>query len=167
VAETRTGASTPASSSGAPAAPRAVRRNPIPFMIAAWLVPGLGHLLLGRRRLAGAFLVLVGVCLATGLLLEGELWAFGTGSPLNTLAALAEAGLGVGWLALKLTGYQGDNTAAGYEYGTAFLLTAALMNLLLVLDVFDLATGRKGFGAEEESRPAASDEGAKAKEAER
>jgi hypothetical protein len=164
VAETRTGASTPASSMGAPAAPRAVRRNPIPFMIAAWLVPGLGHLLLGRRRLAAAFLVLVGACLATGLVLDGELWAFGSGSPLNTLAALAETGLGLGWAALKLTGYRGDNTAAGYEYGTAFLLTSALMNLLLVLDAFDLATGRKGLEPQEEPR---TDEPAKAKEPER
>ena len=33
--------------------------------------------------------------------------------------------------------------AAGYEYGTAFLLTAGLMNLLLVLDAWDIARGKK------------------------
>ena len=32
---------------------------------------------------------------------------------------------------------------AGYEYGFAFLLTAGLMNLLLVIDVWDIANGRK------------------------
>lgn len=35
-------------------------------------------------------------------------------------------------------------TAATAEAGTAFLLTAALMQLLLLLDTFDRATGRKG-----------------------
>ena len=33
--------------------------------------------------------------------------------------------------------------APGFEYGTAFLLTAALMNLLLILDAWDIARGRK------------------------
>jgi len=32
---------------------------------------------------------------------------------------------------------------AGFEYGTAFLLTAGLMNLLLVMDAWDIARGRK------------------------
>ena len=30
-----------------------------------------------------------------------------------------------------------------YEYGNTFLLTAGLMNLLLILDAYDIATGRK------------------------
>jgi len=30
-----------------------------------------------------------------------------------------------------------------YEYGCAYLLTAGLMNLLLVLDAWDIATGKK------------------------
>ncbi len=30
-----------------------------------------------------------------------------------------------------------------YEYGNTFLLTAGLMNILLILDAFDIATGRK------------------------
>ncbi len=40
-------------------------------------------------------------------------------------------------------GYEGKPEAQGYEYGTVFLLSAGLMNLLLVLDVWDLACGRK------------------------
>jgi hypothetical protein len=30
-----------------------------------------------------------------------------------------------------------------YEYGSTFLLAAGLMNILLILDVFDISTGRK------------------------
>ena len=40
-------------------------------------------------------------------------------------------------------GPPGDITSLTYEYGTAFTLTAGLMNLLLVLDSFDIAEGRK------------------------
>ena len=29
------------------------------------------------------------------------------------------------------------------EYGSTFLLTAGLMNILLILDAWDIATGRK------------------------
>jgi hypothetical protein len=41
------------------------------------------------------------------------------------------------------TGYQGEIEGAGFEYGSAFILTAGLMNLLLVLDALDIARGRK------------------------
>ena len=40
-------------------------------------------------------------------------------------------------------GYQGRPEAPGFEYGTIFLLSAGLMNLLLVLDVWDIARGRR------------------------
>jgi hypothetical protein len=33
--------------------------------------------------------------------------------------------------------------SATYEHGTAFVLTAGVMNLLLVLDAFDIAEERK------------------------
>jgi hypothetical protein len=39
--------------------------------------------------------------------------------------------------------YQGNMVGPGYEYGTAFLLTAGLMNLLLVLDCWDIVRGKK------------------------
>jgi hypothetical protein len=53
-------------------------------------------------------------------------------------------GMGLAYFVLRfLVGYEGDLVAAGYEYGTAFLLTAGLMNWLLVLDCWDIAVGRK------------------------
>jgi hypothetical protein len=39
--------------------------------------------------------------------------------------------------------YEGNVMAAGFEYGTAFLLTAGLMNWLLVFDAWDIARGYK------------------------
>ena len=40
---------------------------------------------------------------------------------------------------------QGVVTSASYEFGNTFLLTAGMMNLLLVLDAHDIATGKKDW----------------------
>ena len=57
---------------------------------------------------------------------------------------LGSMGMGVPYFVLRFVmHYAGDITSAGFEYGTAFLLSAGLMNLLLVLDAWDIATGRK------------------------
>jgi hypothetical protein len=37
----------------------------------------------------------------------------------------------------------GTVLAPTYEYGCAYILTAGLMNLLLMLDAWDIATGKK------------------------
>jgi len=37
----------------------------------------------------------------------------------------------------------GDVTAVTYEYGNAFLIVAGLLNMLVVIDAFDVAMGRK------------------------
>ncbi len=110
----------------------------------AWVMPGAGHAYLGRWRRAIAFLVLILAALVIGCQLEGRLpWTF-SGSPLSVLATLGCLGCGAPALFLRLVlGYEGTVEAPGYEYGSAFILTAGLMNLLLVLDVWDISTGRK------------------------
>lgn len=113
-------------------------------LVAGFLVPGLGHVLLGRVGRGVAFLVLILAGAATGLSLEGNLYRVLPGQPLTVLATLGSMGMGLPYFVLRwVVGYEGSVTAAGYEYGTAFLLTAGLMNLLLLLDVWDIARGRK------------------------
>lgn len=112
--------------------------------VAAWLVPGAGHFLLGRRGVAIVFLVIVLGSLGIGLALDGNLYRIAPNRPLTVLATLACMGLGTPYFALRfLLDYQGDIVAAGFEYGTAFILTAGLMNLLLILDTMDIASGKK------------------------
>ena len=41
------------------------------------------------------------------------------------------------------SGVPGRVTAMTYEYGNAFLIVAGLLNMLVVLDAFDVAQGRK------------------------
>jgi hypothetical protein len=120
------------------------RVHPALIAIAAWLVPAAGHAWLGRRGRAAIFFLVIAAALATGLLLDGNLHRPIPGQPLSQLATLGAMGSGATYFVLRfVVGYSGDATAPGYEYGTAFLLSAGLMNLLLVLDCWDIAAGRK------------------------
>ena len=113
-------------------------------LLAAWLVPGSGHLMLGRRRRGVLFFVIVLAAIAVGCLLEGNLYRVLPNQPLTILATLGSMGMGTPYFILRfIFGYQGNIVAAGYEYGSAFLLTAGLMNLLLILDAWDIVRGRK------------------------
>lgn len=120
---------------------------PLPVLLAvAWLVPGLGHLLLGRRLRAAVFAGVITVAFVVGIALRGELALPRPGDPLSLLAAVASLGNGCLFFLAKALGLgDGVVTAAGWEFGNTFLLTAGMMNLLLVLDVHDIAVGQKDF----------------------
>jgi hypothetical protein len=129
-----------------PAQPRAVRPqgNAVVAVLSAWLVPGLGHIYLKRRLRGLAFFVLIMVSVFVGCRLEGNLYKAVPGQPLSALATLGSMGMGFPYFLLRYgLHYQGNIMGAGYEYGTAFLLTAGLMNLLLTLDAWDIVRGKK------------------------
>ncbi|MDP9121724.1 MAG: hypothetical protein M3O15_10235 [Acidobacteriota bacterium] len=118
--------------------------NPVLAGVLAWLIPGLGHLFLRRRARAIAFFVLVLAALLVGYQLEGNLYRPLQGQPLTLLGTLGAMGVGIPYFVLRYAlHYEGTLSGAGFEYGTAFLLTAGLMNLLLVLDAWDIASGKK------------------------
>ena len=114
-------------------------------ILLAWTIPGAGHVYLGRRRLGVIFCLIVLASLAIGVSLDGNLSRVMPERPLSMLATLGTMGVGLAYFLLRfLAGYTGDVVASGFEYGSAFILTAGLMNLLLVLDVWDISQGRKG-----------------------
>jgi hypothetical protein len=120
-------------------------RSPWLVMVLAWLIPGLGHFLLGRRRTALAFAAIVVVTFLAGTSFQGRLYSVEPGQPLTILATFAVYGSGILNLAARLLSDNpgGSILSPTYEYGCAYLLTAGLMNLLLVLDTWDIATGKK------------------------
>jgi len=112
--------------------------------LAAWAIPGAGHLLLGRLQKGLTFLVALVLMFLMGLWLEGRLFPIEVRQPLVALAALAEMGGGVAFFVARQAGAGGGRVVAlTYEYGNAFLIVAGLMNMLVVLDAFDIAQGRK------------------------
>jgi hypothetical protein len=124
-----------------------VRPGPPPLLAAAiaWIFPGLGHFLLGRRATAALYALIVTATFLLGLSFEGRLYSPEPGQPLTILATFAVYGAGLLNLAARLLSSNPAGTilSVTYEYGCAFLLTAGLMNLLLMLDAYDIASGRK------------------------
>lgn len=120
---------------------------PLPLLMGlAWLVPGLGHMILGRRQRGLVFAAVVAVAFFLGLMLDGELLTPRPGEPLSYLATIASLGNGALFFIARALGFgEGVVTTASYEFGTTFLLTAGMMNLLLVLDTHDMAVGKKDW----------------------
>jgi hypothetical protein len=163
---------TPAETSDRPV-PEAATETPlpaakwIPAMAAAWLVPGLGHALLGRVRRGLFFAVIVVGSFALGMAHDGRLaLADHHQRILSSLQVLANVGAGPVDLVARMVVYgepayrlptdpsdpayerrlrifRERNRSAASIYGTAYLWTAGLMNFLLLFDVWDIARGRK------------------------
>ena len=116
--------------------------------IAAWAIPGAGHLLLGRLQKGLTFLIALPLMFAFGLWLEGRIFPIDPrttwNQPLVLLAGLADLGIGAAFFIARAVGSgAGRVVALTYEYGNAFLIVAGLMNMLVVLDAYDIAQGRK------------------------
>jgi hypothetical protein len=116
-------------------------------MVLAYLVPGAGHFYLGYRTRAAVFFAIVVILFTLGLAIDGSLYtvsdSLSTGSLLKLLASFGSIGAGFVYFVAAAVGPHGDVRSITFEYGTTFTLTAGLMNLLLMLDCFDIATGRK------------------------
>ncbi|MGE0704416.1 MAG: DUF6677 family protein [Vicinamibacterales bacterium] len=127
----------------------AARERPQPgtlvlMCLAAWAVPGAGHLWLGRRGKGLIFLIALPLMFAIGLAVNGRLFPFDLSAPLVFLAAWADLGVGLPYLLAAMFGLgAGQVRAVTFEYGNAFLIVAGLLNVLVVLDAYDVAIGRK------------------------
>ncbi|HYR29825.1 MAG TPA: DUF6677 family protein [Thermoanaerobaculia bacterium] len=124
---------------------KTMSRRSIVAMLLAYVIPGAGHFFLGRYRRAAAFFCIVVTLFILGLRLDAVLYTLGNSHSqlLGILAALGSMGSGVLYLFATMFGPAGDFRSFTFEYGRMFTLTAGLMNLLLVLDCYDISIGRK------------------------
>jgi hypothetical protein len=112
--------------------------------LAAWAIPGIGHLWLGRRAKGLVFLIALPLMFAVGLALQGRIFSFDASDLLTSLEAGAQLGIGILYFLAAPLGFgKGDIRATTYEYGISFLIVAGLLNLLVVIDAYDVALGRK------------------------
>ena len=121
--------------------------------LAAWLVPGLGHVLQGKWGRALLLGGAVWACFVSGFLMGGHLFQFsgtdqGVSSLLQIPPMVGDLGSGLLYIACWVSGTgfaHGPERAAlpTFEYGWTFLLLAGLLNYLSMLDAFDIAAGRK------------------------
>jgi hypothetical protein len=123
----------------------AVRDVLAPFIaVLAWIVPGLGHLVLRRRGRALVFFLTVGGLAVAGYMLRGNVFPPRTGGPFGTLGFLADAGSGMFYFLARFLESAGPNVSrAAGDYGTRFIAAAGIVNLLSVFDAYEIALGRR------------------------
>jgi hypothetical protein len=115
---------------------------PAVVLLLALLLPGLGQVALGRKRRGVAFTLIVAVTFFLGLLLEGTLPRPVAGEPFSWVASAVTATTGLLGGAAWALGWGRGGLVETNEAGTAFLLTAGIMSLLLVLDAAERACRR-------------------------
>lgn len=117
----------------------------IPACLFAWLLPGAGHLYLGRIGKGLVFLGAIGALFVLGVIMDAGLQMhLGFDDPLALLRSLAQMALGVPYFLARVLGSEaGRVTSATYEYGNTFTEVGGLLNVLVILDAYDVAVGRK------------------------
>ena len=116
----------------------------IAFGVAGWLVPGLGHALLKMWGRAVVFFLTVGVLVLIGAGMRGNLFTSRANDAFDSLGYIADLGTGSFYWAARLLEVHGpDVSRAAGDYGTRFLATAGVFNLLAALHAYEVARGRK------------------------
>ena len=120
--------------------------------LAAWFIPGAGHLLLSRWGRAALMGGSVWLCFFLGFAMGGRMYDLSTGQGWSTLLQvppmIGDLGNGALYIVCWLmgVGFTEDPQQAArvtYEYGYIFLIISGLLNYLTMLDAFDIAAGRK------------------------
>ena len=121
-----------------------VGRKVIVACVAGALVPGLGHAILSKWDRAIVFFCTTACMFSLGLYLQGELFGPDFDTLYSSLKFVADAGSGLFyWISWLSELGAGDSNAYTYDYANVFLYVAGLLNMLVVVDVFDIAMGRK------------------------
>src|SRR5580693_5745553 len=97
------------------------RVSPALVLLAGWLVPGAGHLLLGKWIRASLLAVSIICMFAIGIALNGKVYTPNTGDPLDMLGFAGDIGSGLlyGLARLMAWGAVADQTAV-QDYGKVF-----------------------------------------------
>lgn len=114
------------------------------FAIAGWLIPGLGHALQKMWGRAAIVFSAVGLLVFTGASMRGNVFASNGGDAFDTLGYIADLGTGCFYFVARALETAGaDVSHSQGDYGTRFLATAGVLNILAALHAYEAARGRK------------------------
>lgn len=156
-------ASNQASPAASVPAPRQTQQEDVPVsqwlppVLLAWFIPGSGHFLLKRHARGGLLALAVAAMFLFGIMMQGATFQKAyfdmkeMNPPPDLLTRVINTGGFVGNLATGVLymmtawfGYdQADVAGHVHDYGTKFLVAAGLLNILAMVDVFEIATRRK------------------------
>jgi hypothetical protein len=113
-------------------------------LLLGWLIPGAGHLLLGKWIRGLLLFAAIFSMYLIGLGLQGKVYTPNTGDILDILNFAGQLGMGLLYALARIFGWGATsvvNTLA--DYGTKFLVVAGLLNIVAAVDAHSLANGRK------------------------
>lgn len=120
------------------------RVSPTLALIAGWLIPGAGHILLGKWVRGALLAISILSMFAIGIALQGKVYSPNTGEPLDMLGFAGDLGSGLLYGLARVLGWgQAPVLIAVADYGTKFIVVAGLLNLVTAVDAHSLASGRK------------------------
>lgn len=116
--------------------------------VAGFVLPGLGHVVLGkyvRGALVGAVIIIM---FALGFVMEGHLYKPEPQDWLTWFFSFLNVGIGLPYFVCLANdwGFQVTEIQAAkvtYEYGNTFFCVAGALNMLSVMDAYDIGVGRK------------------------
>jgi hypothetical protein len=117
-------------------------------VLVGWLIPGGGHFLLKQRWRALLLFLSVTLMFLFGLMMRGAMFKLEQGDLLTTVinygGFVANLSSGALYMLSSMLGYdQLDVAGHVHDYGTKFLVTAGLLNILAMVDAFEIATKKK------------------------
>jgi hypothetical protein len=117
-------------------------------VLAAWVVPGGGHFLQKKTGRGALLLASIGLMFLFGMFMRGMMFSPEKGDILTTMinygGFVCDMASGVFYFAAAMFGYSApDMPGAVHDYGTKFLVTAGLLNILAIVDSYEIAIGKK------------------------
>jgi hypothetical protein len=123
---------------------RRTTTSPTLALVAGWLVPGLGHLLLGKPIRAVLLFVSIVAMFVIGLGMHGKIYNPGSGDPLDILGFAGQLGAAGLYGIARIAGWGASQLIDTFsDYGTKFIVVAGLLNVMAAVDAQSLANGRK------------------------
>jgi hypothetical protein len=113
-------------------------------LIAGWLIPGAGHLMLKRWGRGLLVLASISCMFVLGIMMGARLYAPNTADLLDMLGFLGDLGAGLLYLIGHGLGLgQAPVQVVTADYGAKFVVVAGLLNLISAVDAHNIAVGRK------------------------
>jgi hypothetical protein len=117
-------------------------------VLVGWVVPGGGHFLLKKTGRGALLMVSITLMFVLGLMTRGMMFTPQNGDLLTTVinygGFVGDLSSGALYLVTMMFGYsQPDMPGAVHDYGTKFLVTAGLLNILAMVDAYEIAAARK------------------------
>lgn len=111
---------------------------------AGWAVPGMGHLLMRRWSKGVVYFLCIGGLACAGLIMRGGVFGAGADDLFDRLGFFADLGTGGFYFLAHLIQTAGPDVAhATGDYGTRLFATAGMLNLLTVLEAYEIGSGRR------------------------